>query len=164
MEISALLVGLAIMILAAAFVFSPFQKTHAQGSLGNISEAGNVEKHKREALAALRDLDFDFRTGKVSQEDYTPLRAQLLMRAALLVEAQDREEAQVEALIHNRRQILEKQRPADQPQPSPSGEQNHFCHHCGARTVPGGLYCPRCGGRLVKEGEVNIIASLTESE
>jgi len=44
-------------------------------------------KRRDEALAAIRDADFDFQTGKLSDTDYRELRARLDRRALEALEA-----------------------------------------------------------------------------
>jgi hypothetical protein len=52
-----------------------------------------LREERDEALAALRDLEFDHRTGKIADVDYLPLAAELRARVARALEALDREAA-----------------------------------------------------------------------
>jgi Mg/Co/Ni transporter MgtE len=50
-----------------------------------------LREERDEALAALRELEFDHRTGKIADVDYLPLAAELRARVAQALEALDRE-------------------------------------------------------------------------
>src|SRR5512141_2472248 len=101
MQMSAIFIGFLLFVAAIAYVGLPFRQRQTNAS---PLQAGTSQEGKRETvLAALRDLDFDFRTGKVSEEDYQPLRAQLMAEAAQYMEAEKKAEEQLEALIQARR-------------------------------------------------------------
>ena len=125
MQISALIIGFTLLGATLVFVSRPFwekQKKGAKDSPIHVSRRESV-------LAALRDLDFDFKTGKVSEEDYQPLRAQLLAEAAQYIESEKNEEQELEALIQARRK----------------GQQKIKCEHCGAPMEADQKFCSKCG-------------------
>jgi len=140
MQISALFIGLILLCAALAYVSLPFWKKRKNTSK-NLATAQS-EGGREAVLAALRDLDFDFKTGKVSEEDYQPLRAQLLVQAAQYIEAEKKGDEQLEALIQSRRK--NKQRPF---MPFPS---------CGNKIHAGDLFCSSCGRKL--EGRREAVA------
>src|SRR6266540_6909029 len=131
MQISALIIGFILLGAALAFVSRPFWEKHKKGPKDSTTtDAGRRES----VLAALRDLDFDFKTGKVSEEDYQPVRGQLLAQAAQYIEVEKKGDEQLEALIQSRRK--NKQRPI---MPCPS---------CGSKIHAGDLFCSSCGTKL----------------
>src|SRR5215217_7884418 len=107
MQISTLLIGVTILGVAVYFVSRPFlEKSKKEAK----AAANSVQPGQREAvLSALRDLDFDFKTGKISEEDYQPLRAQLMVEAAQYMEPDKKDDEQLEALIQSRRKIQSRQ-------------------------------------------------------
>ena len=135
MEISALFTGLALFAGSIAYVSLPFRQKRSKDTQPSSTHL-QKEGQRQVILSALRDLDFDFRTGKVSEEDYKPLRAQLLVKAAEYVEQEKQGDEQLEALIQTRRA-------AQQPDPG--------CHHCGARIVAGQRFCSKCGSAVNNE-------------
>lgn len=135
MEISSIIIGLLLFGGSVAYVNLPFRQKRLKNT--NPSNANTQQKGQREAvLAALRELDFDFKTGKVSEEDYQPLRTQLMAEAAQYIEAEEKEAEQLEALIQSRRK---------------SHKQNLKCEHCEAPVEAGQRFCSKCGSALNHE-------------
>ena len=102
MEISSIFVGFALFVASLAYVSLPFRQKRLKTTSGASAHA--TQKGQRDAvLSALHELDFDFKTGKVSEEDYQPLRTQLMAEAAQYIEAEEKDAEQLEALIRTRR-------------------------------------------------------------
>lgn len=85
---AALVVGAVLAVLAVVFVARPFVRDPAPAT-DRLDEPGELERRRLElveerdrALAALKELEFDHRTGKVSDEDYRSLVGPLRRRAA----------------------------------------------------------------------------------
>jgi hypothetical protein len=99
----ALTLGAVLVVLAVVFVARPFLREPAPRSdrLDDLGEADRrrlelVEERDR-ALAALKELEFDHRTGKVTDEDYRTQVGPLRRRAADALKAlQPRAEARHE--------------------------------------------------------------------
>lgn len=92
------LAGLALIAAVAWTVARPFFAAASAGGSGtdlrSVPEppSASVErwrKRRDEALASIRDADFDFQTGKLSETDYRELRARLDRRALEALEALD---------------------------------------------------------------------------
>jgi len=166
MEISALFIGLALFATGVAYVSLPFRQKPRGDT--NSSKVPMQQGAQREAvLAALRDLDFDFKTGKVSEEDYKPLRAQLMAEAAQYIEAEKKEDEQLEALIRTRRKTHKENTKcehcgapmeADQRLCSKCGSAvNHeLCPSCGKKIQAGDLFCSSCGNKIQVPLEVVV--------
>ena len=143
MELGAVIIGLVFVTAGLFFVMKPF---YAKSSLKSKRAGVDIKPDEAHlaALSALRDLDFDFRTGKVSDEDYPALRAQLVAEAAKYVDREKEQEDKIESLIRAR-----KAESANEKVCSECGEtigsDVHFCPHCGAKT---GATCPSCGGTI----------------
>lgn len=89
----ALVLGAALALLAVAFVARPFLREPAPASdrLDDLDPASRerldlVEERDR-ALAALKELEFDHRTGKVTDDDYRTQVGPLRRRAAEALKA-----------------------------------------------------------------------------
>ncbi len=157
MQISAVFIGFLLLGAAIAYVSLPFRQKRKGAS---PSKSPVPRERQREAvLAALRDLDFDFRTGKVSEEDYQPLRAQLMAEAAQYMEIETKEDEQLEEMIRARRAVqpenlkcehCEAPIQADQRFCSKCGSaiKNDLCPSCGKKIQAGDLFCASCGSQL----------------
>jgi hypothetical protein len=149
MELGAIFVGLAMLVASVPFVVRPFREKRLKGDRkSNIRP--NPEERRKADLSALLDLDFDFRTGKVSEEDYSTVRAQLVTDAAKYIQAENSiEDDQLEAMIRAR-----KASQALVQKCSNCGEKvepdSCFCSQCG---TPVGNNCPSCG-KPVQDGDL----------
>jgi len=94
---------------------------------------------------AIRDLDFDFQTGKVDQKDYAELRQQLEREAVQILRQLDAADPLV-ALDHEiEQQVLALRRHSILTVRGPSRE---FCFGCGTPLENGENFCPCCGQAL----------------
>jgi len=140
MPIGSILLGLALVILVTPFVISPFMQDKRRNQKPQAERDPILpELAKRDALAALRDLDFDFHTGKIAEEDYTPLRQRLVAEAAQALQAaeawQPNWDAEIEAAVRTVR--------------AARGTVRHLaCPYCHAPLVADSKFCPQCGKAL----------------
>jgi hypothetical protein len=89
----ALVLGAGLAVLAVVFLAVPFLREPAPAS-DRLDEPGELERRRLElteerdrALVALKELEFDHRTGKVSDADYRELVGPLRRRAAQALRA-----------------------------------------------------------------------------
>jgi len=94
------------------------------------------ETAKGVALTALKEIEFDRETGKLSDADYELLKRKYTAAAleALRVEEAANPPADVEAMIAARLSVLRGEMPA--------------CPTCGPRPEADALFCSACGKRL----------------
>lgn len=169
MDIGAILIGLAILVLAVPYVAGPFRdQKKRKNKRGKVAEkktgSEDLKQQEEIALKKLRDLDFDYQTGKVSEEDYHPLRNQLVADAAQLIEAVKQEEARLEEQLHARWQAkAQKEKcpacggvltPEDRFCPTCGQPVITNCQNCGKTIRPGDLFCPACGSPVQKPSRV----------
>ncbi len=120
LALAATLLGAAVV---AALLMAPLRRRDA-APVADAEPAESAQGSEREALyAAMRDLEEDFETGKLSSADHTLLREELRGRAAVLLQT-EREAA--------------RQRP---PVVAPPTE----CSACGAVLRPADRFCGQCG-------------------
>jgi hypothetical protein len=95
------------------------------------------------ALLALKEIEFDRETGKLSDEDYRFLKEKYTAQAieALRAEEETKAPDDVEALIAHRVRAL---RSAAASAPPGAG----LCPTCGPRPEPDAAFCSTCGSRL----------------
>lgn len=127
MDLGAVLIGLTMLVISVAFAAKPFQQVRGKKSAIPVKHV-DPEEQRLAVLSALRDLDFDFQVGKVSEEDYTSLRVRLVAEAAQYL--QDDKNDEIEALIQVRKA---------------SKAKAPVCAQCGETLETGIRFCPRCG-------------------
>jgi hypothetical protein len=146
-----LIAGLFVALAALALVLEPVATARVRGTAlpasGVTSDDSDLEdltesdSPKIKALLALREVEFDRATGKLSEEDYVKLKARFESDAIAAIKA---EEA---AAVH---------------QPAPPGERaeaairrareqagQRVCLSCGLRPEANAVYCSNCGRSLV---------------
>jgi hypothetical protein len=97
---------------------------------------------KEMLYGAIRDLDFDFQTGKVDQKDYDELRQQLEGEAVQILRQLDAADSLV-ALDHEiEQQVLVLRRHSDS---TVCGSQRESCSGCGTPLDDSENFCPYCG-------------------
>ena len=99
------------------------------------------------ALAALKEIDFDRETGKLSDDDYQFLKARYTTVAleALRAESADVTPDAIEAMVAARVRSLRS-----------AGSSPSECSTCGPRPEPDAVFCSTCGTRLVPGQRLDI--------
>ncbi len=111
------------------------------------------------ALTALKEIEFDRETGKLSTADYEYLKQKYTAAAVAAMRAEGAPAApigaervagapdEVEALIADRVRLIRSARPSTLPG-APSSPAAPSCKSCGPRPEPDAIFCSTCGGRL----------------
>jgi hypothetical protein len=86
-EVAALVLGALLAVVVVVFVARPFLSGPGAGAEA-LAEPGpddrrrlELEEERDRSLAALKEIEFDHRTGKISDEDYRELVGELRVRA-----------------------------------------------------------------------------------
>lgn len=109
--------------LAVAFFLAAPLRQRAE-SAEPAARASDGARGERDAIyGAIRDLDHDFETGKLAENDYHQMRDEMRRRAVALLRE-------------------ERDAPPARPAPPPG------CPACGAARAPDARFCARCGTRL----------------
>jgi ParB-like chromosome segregation protein Spo0J len=145
--ITATILGLAV----AALLIAPLLRS-GRVPVSGVDEPEDVEEtRKGMALSALREIQFDRATGKLSDEDYEELNARYTARALEVLRSEDADVAMaepavagadagdpVEALIADRVRTIQ------------TGTVR--CAICGPRPESDALFCSSCGRSLAVGG------------
>lgn len=147
---------LIIMVLIAAglviFIGEPLVRRHTHETLDSAQdqEVEQLTLQKETLYTAIRDLDFDYQTGKVDEHDFTELRSRLENEAIDLLRALD--EVDPFASLDDE---LERQIAALRQTPSaPAVAALHglsapsACTHCGTPLQGDENFCAACGHAL----------------
>lgn len=138
-----LLAGLFVALAALALVLEPLARpstpaTHS-GTGDETADPLESESPKVRALVALREIEFDRATGKLSDEDYVRLKAKYEAAAIAAIEAEERGAGAATAA-------------ASIPAVSavaPVSRGSAVCPACGPRPEAAPIFCSRCGRSLV---------------
>jgi hypothetical protein len=168
MDIGAILLFLAVVVVTVLFVARPFlEKPHRTSPAGE-HELSSLLAERDRVILLLQELDFDNSLGKIPAEDYPQQRAELLQRGADVLRKIDAlspkaapsgdAEKRIEAAIAARR--------ADSAVQVPQGtddvddelesliaarrserkeKSGGFCPSCGRPVLASDRFCPKCG-------------------
>jgi rRNA maturation endonuclease Nob1 len=138
--VAALVVAVAVLWLVLQPLINPALPTSAP-----LEPLDPEETPKGIALAALKEIEFDRETGKLSDADYEYLKAKYTSAAleALREEHEAAVSDDVEALIAAKVRAL---RSASAP--ASSNTSALACVTCGPRPEAGAVFCSTCGGKL----------------
>ena len=75
MTLAGYLLGLAVIAAASVFVAAPLFRPRATAAAGGDAERERWERQKRQALAAIKEVELDHRLGKLSDQDLAGMRA-----------------------------------------------------------------------------------------
>jgi hypothetical protein len=121
------LAGFAALATAGAIGFLATPLRGGSEALQPLATAATRAAAERESVyAAIRDLDDDLETGKVSPEDHARLRSELRAQAIALLEAERRTEAA----------------------PVAAALASDLCPQCRAQPPPDARFCAQCGAKL----------------
>jgi hypothetical protein len=141
------IIGICLAILTAIFVGYPFfQKQQRKVSFALNHRAQELEARKAEIYAAIRDIDFDYRMGKLSQDDYETLRDQYKAEAISMMKQIDQmkpgQPRSATARSDGKGVRSSKQEAV------PIEPAARFCHQCGEPVVSKDQFCSACGEKL----------------
>ena len=128
-----LIIGTLLALGALAYVLWPLISAEGRPTTGARSEPQRARTgdDPRDAVAELREIEFDHATGKLSESDYAALRARYTSEAVAALRARESAaDDPVEAEIRRVR------------------AQTRVCKTCGPRPEPGARYCSTCGAAL----------------
>ena len=104
------------------------------------------------ALRALKEIEFDRATGKLSDQDYDELKAKYTAEALAALRAETGEQGAGSGTLRDgtapRSPLPLATCPTHGPRPEPGAQ---FCSECGRRLGTARGYCARCGTSLEQE-------------
>lgn len=135
-----LLAAVALAAIAAGWVIAPIVRRRL-ALLGDPVAGGiiDADARKRVALSSLREIEYDRIGGKLDDEDYHRLRAQLEREALLAIDAAERAGSAGPGTAAPGTAA-----PAERP----SVEAPTVTHACGFVNPLGSRFCAGCGARL----------------
>jgi rRNA maturation endonuclease Nob1 len=101
-----------------------------------------LQRKKEIVLGNIQDLDFEYKCGKLSEEDYKKIRAEMSAEAAKVFSDIDEIEADADLDALIRRELTNRK---GKTKTSPS---TTACSSCGANNPPTNKFCAECGAKL----------------
>jgi len=168
MQLTAIFFSLAILILVGIYLYAPFMERRARRVTEEEHALSTLMAERDRVINSLQELDFDFKLGKIPEEDYPAQRTSLLQKGAdllrridsiapQLVSTQDAD-ARIEKAIAARRAdaSMIRAEPSDDDLESMiqarrkgrKEKSSGFCPKCGKPVMVSDRFCPSCGKSL----------------
>jgi hypothetical protein len=168
MEVTAILVSLTLLVLVAVYLYAPFVQGRARRVTEEEHELSALLAERDRVINALQELDFDYKLGKIPEEDYPVQRAGLLQKGADILRqidtlapqpasAQD-VDARIEKAIaaHRADAAVATLEVSDDDIESMVAarrmrrreKSSGFCPKCGRPVMVSDRFCPSCGKSL----------------
>lgn len=125
----------AVLVLVGAIVFTLFIRGKDLPEPELVSPTAHLEERKARIYENLRDLQFEYRVGKLSDDDYQKTKLDLQKELARVL-------AEIDAIAP-----LKPAAPAVAPAPNPN-----TCPHCGAKFDRPLKFCGECGKKMRVRG------------
>jgi hypothetical protein len=168
MELTAIFFSLAVLILVGVYLYAPFMERRARRVTEQEHELSALMAERDRVVNSLQELDFDFKLGKIPEEDYPTQRASLLQKGAEILRKIDAlapqpastqdTEARLEKSIAARRAdaaIAQVEISDDELEARIAGRRKGrreksagFCPRCGKPVMVTDRFCPSCGKSL----------------
>lgn len=156
-------IALLISVAALAYVIWPFLTSKVSPYHVENDELIELITRKDGLMAAIKDLEFDFQVGKISEEDYQRFDARLRRQAIAYMQQIEKispevagMDASIEAEINRYRRTINGHgkptqsapKPAMSPTPETVGHLSgsaRYCTTCGEAVSPNHKFCANCG-------------------
>jgi hypothetical protein len=134
--------AVAVLLVVGTIIFTLFVRSQDIPEAPPPSPTAHLEERKAQIYENLRDLQFEFRVGKLSDEDYQKTKLDLQRELARVL-------AEIDAL-----QPAAPAPPKPAPAPakaaaataqSKASSNGHLCHNCGAKFPQPMKFCGECG-------------------
>lgn len=168
MDIGAILLLLALLIGVGLYLAAPLMNKRTRRVTEESQEGSTLMAERDRVINSLQELDFDFKLGKIPDEDYPAQRAELLQKGADVLKKLDAvkpassigpdAESRLEKAVAARR--ADSAVEAAKPEPIGDDEiesmlaarrkergtkSSGFCPRCGKPVVVSDKFCPNCG-------------------
>ncbi|HUL71393.1 MAG TPA: zinc ribbon domain-containing protein [Gemmatimonadales bacterium] len=144
--VAAVVIGIAVLVLVLEpLVTGPEPAASTEPEPVDLGEL--EETRKGRAITALKEIEFDRATGKLSDDDYRMLHDRYQAEALEAMREEERETPapapgpdQIESLVAARLRVIR------------AAPASSACPRCGPRPEPDAAFCSSCGDRLAPPG------------
>lgn len=165
MQPVSIFLALGIAVFVARYLYAPLLERRARRVTAEEYELSTLLAERERTLSALQELDFDYKLGKVPEEDYPTQRASLLQKGAAILKRLDEltpqaghssKDADIERAIASRRRKISASSLTDDDIESLVVNRRKkritktagFCPKCGKAVLESDKFCPSCGKLL----------------
>ncbi len=106
-----------------------FQKEQVELDFNSTNKIDELLARKAEVYSAVKDIEFDWEMGKLSQDDFHELRDSYKTEAAQLI------------------QRIEQIQSGGKHKKKKSSKAEKFCHECGDKIAADDKFCMNCGAK-----------------
>ena len=114
----------------------------------DVTVLGDLKRRRLVVYDNLKDLEFEFQSGKIAQDDYQTLRANYLGEAAGLMAATQEAE-----LLKQDDAVVEREIAARRVQRKSQPKIEYTCSACGYENPLPVKFCGECGARIAASGK-----------
>ena len=141
-----MIVGIFVALVALALILEPLVRPErAYAAHGRTSPIDDLDftdpqesdSPKVQALMALKEIEFDRATGKLSDEDYSSLKSKYSAEALKAIKAEDQAEEAAEDVQDLAEAAIQRAR-----------GKAKFCSECGAQLPAIAKFCGECGTKV----------------
>lgn len=147
--LAAVLIGVAFYLVALPLIQET--RRHAARPAPVVSEQEQLAEllaQRDAAFQALRDLSFDYKVGKITDEDFAAFEAGLKQNAAQTLRALDQWEAEADADLDTMMEDAILSRKAALTMEETAEPDGRVCSKCGRPALAGDRFCGGCGSAL----------------
>ena len=172
MDLGAIFVLLALLVGVGLFLAAPLMRRVPRGYTQASPEASSLLAERDRVINALQELDFDFKLGKIPDEDYPAQRSALLQRGAEILRRLDElqpatpsgRQTEMDASVQIEQAAAAGRADAAGMTTEMSDDRIEsmlaarraarnaksagFCPHCGKPVLVSDKFCPNCGKAL----------------
>lgn len=136
------LVLMLILIATTAYVAKPYwQRQNAVGLNFKNYRINDLTTRRDNLLNTIKEIEFDFKMGKVSKEDFELMNTKYRLEAIKILK-------QIDALRGNNRASSKNALKSGNASAIPKKSPTHFCAQCGRAVRQGDRFCIHCGIQL----------------
>ena len=127
---------IAAVLTLAVILYTLFVRAQDLPEVAPASPVQHLESRKAAIYENLRDLQFEYRVGKLSDEDYQRTKKDMQAELAVVLAEMDR--------------LLQKPaQPVAAPKAAPPSDTGRVCPHCNAKFEKPLKFCGECGKPMV---------------
>lgn len=137
-------VGMLVILVVTVIVLEPIVRGRSASMERTSEEMSEAEATRRVRLLALRDAEYDYQMGKLTEEDYRSLHAELAAEALQAMQAVEAEQAGVPSFSGGTLDAIE----AEVAAVRAGLREGTTCGVCGHGNPAGSRFCGSCGAAL----------------